>query len=442
MTGVSIWGLLILIFSAYAIVPTLITRIGLGVYKEGHTEHEIAFTFDDGPDPLYTPHLLDLLKKHGIKATFFVVGSKAEAFPELIGRMHREGHLIGIHNYKHFPNWLLSPRQVRRQLQRSVNAIEQLTGERPTYYRPPWGLLTFFDLLLRKQFQIVLWSVMVGDWSSKPGNEAIRTRLLKLIKAGSVIVLHDSGETFGADFDAPLHMLHALDEVLMDVCSKGYKCVRLDELLQLNSETAFTKLSFKKGLLITYWMQWERLFQKVFRMEQIDDSNKFLHLRIRKYQGRTLRLQDGEEIHRGDQIAELHLDNDLLLKMSLNARSPVQLAIQMLRATGQLLPKIATLFQTHPDYKNVKGLYGITIIYRGTKQLGFTVLDLPKGIFAFFTMLYLRLLLVVLHPAGKERFRNKSDVLIPKIIAMSSKELVQRYNPGTKSKLLNHGSQL
>lgn len=91
----------------YMIVPFALTRIlGWGVHSEVGAEKEIAFTFDDGPDPCYTPELLDLLKEHGIKATFFVLGKKAQQYPELIERMHREGHQIGIHNYTHTPNWI------------------------------------------------------------------------------------------------------------------------------------------------------------------------------------------------------------------------------------------------------------------------------------------------------------------------------------------------
>ncbi|KHF34701.1 Peptidoglycan-N-acetylglucosamine deacetylase [Paenibacillus sp. P1XP2] len=86
------------ISSFYAFIPGLITRIfGFRVFRRGSTEHAYALTFDDGPDPQYTPQLLDLLKKYDAKATFFVVGSHAEQNPELVKRMYDEGHLIGIH---------------------------------------------------------------------------------------------------------------------------------------------------------------------------------------------------------------------------------------------------------------------------------------------------------------------------------------------------------
>ncbi|WJH35220.1 polysaccharide deacetylase family protein [Paenibacillus sp. CC-CFT747] len=80
----------------------------MGVIRQGG-KGQIALTFDDGPDPVYTPRLLDLLKERGIRATFFVLGSKAEKHPDLIRRMHEEGHQIGIHNYTHLSNWLMTP---------------------------------------------------------------------------------------------------------------------------------------------------------------------------------------------------------------------------------------------------------------------------------------------------------------------------------------------
>ena len=99
----------------------------------------IALTFDDGPNPEYTPQLLDLLKKYGVKASFFVVGSKVKAYPDIIKRMSQEGHTIGIHHYDHISSWILSPFQLKKQLQMTEQAIMECTHEKVTFYRPPWG---------------------------------------------------------------------------------------------------------------------------------------------------------------------------------------------------------------------------------------------------------------------------------------------------------------
>jgi peptidoglycan-N-acetylglucosamine deacetylase len=213
----------------YTIIPTLIIHLLLlGIHKKSKG-HGISLTFDDGPDPVYTPQLLDLLNKYHVKATFFVLGSKAERYPELITRMHQEGHLVGVHNYLHRANALMTPWKVRIQLQHSIRTIEKIIGITPIHYRPPWGIFNIFDFLLFKRFRVVLWSLIVGDWDSKGGAQKIKKRLLSKLKKGDVIVLHDSGQTFGADIDAPSHMLQALNDFLEETSRQGYEFYRVDE---------------------------------------------------------------------------------------------------------------------------------------------------------------------------------------------------------------------
>jgi peptidoglycan/xylan/chitin deacetylase (PgdA/CDA1 family) len=215
----------------YMFIPYILSFwFGVGAFRKGSGESIVAFTFDDGPDPVYTPQLLDLLKKYGVKATFFVVGSKAKKYPKLILRMHKEGHLIGIHNYVHRSNWLMAPWTVSRNLRNSAAIVQNITGVRPCYYRPPWGLMNLFDFFLHKEFRIILWSVMVGDWRNMGTSAIIQKRLLKRIKPGDVVLLHDCGDTPGADVDAPYFMLKALKEVLKELRQRDIQFVRMDEM--------------------------------------------------------------------------------------------------------------------------------------------------------------------------------------------------------------------
>ncbi|MFB6468134.1 polysaccharide deacetylase family protein [Cytobacillus sp. Hz8] len=229
------YKMIILILSLlilYTIVPYILSfGFGFQIFRRNKSSNKIAFTFDDGPDEIYTPILLDLLKKYHIKATFFVLGSKAEKHPDLIKRMHQEGHLIGVHNYIHRSNWVMAPWSVRRQLEHCETIIKEITGVKPIYYRPPWGLMNIFDYFLRGKFKIILWSLMVGDWRSTGGSQKVKNRLLSKIKKGDIILLHDSGDTLGADSNAPINTIKALKEVLNELVSKGYSCVRIDELL-------------------------------------------------------------------------------------------------------------------------------------------------------------------------------------------------------------------
>ncbi|MEH7336187.1 polysaccharide deacetylase family protein [Neobacillus drentensis] len=227
---VKIIMIVLVLLALYWLVPYILTAgFGIGALKRKASSEKIAFTFDDGPNPIYTPQLLDLLKINKIKATFFVVGSKAEKYPELITRMHNEGHLIGMHNYVHKSNWVLAPWTLRRHLSKTASIIERITGERPIYYRPPWGLLTLLDFLLMKKYKIIHWSVMAEDWRSKGGSEKVKNRLLQNIKKGDVILLHDCGETPGADEDAPMNTIHALKDVFKELEGRGMSCVRMDE---------------------------------------------------------------------------------------------------------------------------------------------------------------------------------------------------------------------
>lgn len=223
--------IIVIIFIISFFLPYILTAgLGIGVLKRNNHTDKIAFTFDDGPNPIYTPQLLDLLKRYKIKATFFVLGSKAEKYPDLIARIHEEGHLIGIHNYVHRSNWGMTPWGIRRQLNKTAAIIEEITGVRPYYYRPPWGLLNLFDFLLMKQYKVVHWSVMAEDWRSKGGSEKVKTKLLRNIKPGGVILLHDCGETWGADEDAPMNTINALKTVLKELTNRGIACVRIDEM--------------------------------------------------------------------------------------------------------------------------------------------------------------------------------------------------------------------
>jgi peptidoglycan/xylan/chitin deacetylase (PgdA/CDA1 family) len=426
-----LWGIVIFL-AIYMFIPWLITRIwGIGVFKRGKVRREIAFTFDDGPDPIYTPQLLDMLKKHNVKATFFVLGSKAEQYPQIIKRIHEEGHLIGIHNYVHASNWLMTPWAVKnKQIKRSADIVETITGTRPNYYRPPWGILNLWGFFLKFEYHLVFWSVMAYDWRSQVDKNKMKNNLLHSITDGSVILLHDSGDTFGAVRDAPHYMLQALDDVLEEVKLRNFQCVRIDEMihfLERNTQVQLI-LSRPKQLLVFSWMLWEQLFIKIFHIVAIDRDNPLLKVRIREYTGnQIITMEDGEQIRKGDRIVELHFDNRILFQLSIDAPNQMHLAIQIIRKTEQLMPQINKLIQNDPLFHDVKGLYGISLIHRGTKKLGFSVIDLPKGAFSFLTQCYLRLLMYVLHPQGKKRLQSKPELLVPKIIAISKKELMNRY---------------
>ena len=161
---------------------------------------ELALTFDDGPNPVWTPRLLDTLGQHGVKATFFLVGSYAQREPVLVRRIVDEGHLVGNHSWSH-PNLAITGgKRVREELFRTSEALEQITGRPVRYFRPPFGARR--PLLLRVARELgmtpVMWNAMTDDWK-EPSDERIAGRLVEKIDraagrglAGN-IVLHDGG---------------------------------------------------------------------------------------------------------------------------------------------------------------------------------------------------------------------------------------------------------
>lgn len=214
----------------YAILPTIIIRGNGWRITKRINEAAIAITFDDGPNPEYTPLLLDLLKKYGVKASFFVVGSKVKAYPDIIKRMSQEGHTIGIHHYDHISSWIVSPFQLNKQLQMTEQAIQECTNERVRFYRPPWGHFNIFSLLLSKRYKVIMWSHIFGDWKVAKGKNGLLNQLLQTTEAGSVLLLHDCGDTWGADRLAPSYMLKSLEIYLQENVNKGTKFITLKEV--------------------------------------------------------------------------------------------------------------------------------------------------------------------------------------------------------------------
>ncbi|MBT2690942.1 polysaccharide deacetylase family protein [Bacillus sp. ISL-47] len=217
-----------IIFILYGILPTVIIRkLNWGIVKEIAEPNAIALTFDDGPDPSYTARLLDVLKKHHVKATFFVVGEKAAQRPELLKRMHAEGHAIGIHHYRHISSWILGPVSLKKQLIRTKQIIEQTVNAEVILYRPPWGHFNLFSLWIARNYEIIMWTGIFKDWKVKHIQENFSEILTEASKPGRIFLLHDSGKTLGADAGAPEYMIRHLDDYLQQAAEKGIRFVSL-----------------------------------------------------------------------------------------------------------------------------------------------------------------------------------------------------------------------
>lgn len=215
---------------AYGMGATaLIRSTGYRVMKRLPERRGIALTFDDGPNPVYTMQLLDLLKRHQIKATFFVVGQHVRDYPEVVERMHKEGHQIGIHHDNHTYSWLLTPSMLSQEIKETHRAILNITGESPKAYRPPWGFMNAATLFVTRPYQIVLWSHVFTDWKINSCEQGLLEGLRNVPADGSIILLHDDGTNRGADDRAPAHMLDKLSIYLDEAVGKGIEFVSINK---------------------------------------------------------------------------------------------------------------------------------------------------------------------------------------------------------------------
>ncbi|MHA6485071.1 polysaccharide deacetylase family protein [Paenibacillus sp. strain BS8-2] len=422
MENLFLWGFYVMTF--YAFLPGLISRtFGFRVFKKGQAEKEIALTFDDGPDPKYTPLVLDLLARYGAKATFFVVGSHAEHQQDLLRRMEKEGHTIGIHNYVHKSNWVMRPSTVKRQIDKTNDIIEQATGKRSVYYRPPWGIVNLFDYSNLGYLHIILWSALFGDWRMRLGADELKKRMLKKLRPGEVLLLHDCGRTLGADVDAPSNMLIALEAYLKEAKRQEYEFVGIDRMIKLTDMKRAQHRSIFKRFIIGGWLLWERAFHAAFRLKVVGESETpAFHYRVTKYTGESVTFANGESIAKGDAVAELHFDNKLLSSIALTSKSPLATGLRLIREVEHALPSLANQLAVDAQAQGIKAVYGVTMIHRGADRLGFEIFQLPDGWFRRSTQIYLNVLMKVLtnskqYKAGRIK-AAKTNTVSPRMLFM------------------------
>ncbi|VVM06522.1 Peptidoglycan-N-acetylmuramic acid deacetylase PdaC [Methylacidimicrobium cyclopophantes] len=152
----------------------------------------LAVTFDDGPTPGVTEKVLAALRERQLSATFFMIGQRVAAAPSLARRVREEGHEIGNHSYTHPQLGRLLAQQVQEQLQRTQVTIEQATGFRPSWMRPPYGSFrpAQASIAAQESLGVVFWSVDTRDWA-RPGTERILETVLTQSRPGSIVLMHD-----------------------------------------------------------------------------------------------------------------------------------------------------------------------------------------------------------------------------------------------------------
>lgn len=188
------------------------------LYRRETQEKVLYLTFDAGFENGNTAPILDALKKHGVKATFFLVGNFLETEPDLVGRMAAEGHTIGNHTYSHPDMSQISTEDAfRQELEKNESLYRSITGEEmPKLYRPPQGKYCESNLKMAQElgYHTVFWSLAYVDWyqDDQPTKEEAFAKLLPRVHPGAVVLLHSTSSTNGA----------ILDELLSQWESLGY----------------------------------------------------------------------------------------------------------------------------------------------------------------------------------------------------------------------------
>ena len=192
-------------------------------------EKKVALTFDDGPDDIYTPKILDVLDEHDIPATFFYMGEHIDNHQEVVERTIEEDHIIANHSETHPELTKISDLEVYEEIKQPEISMEELTGHRTRLFRPPYGLISqkIIEQLKEIDYQIIQWSVDSLDWLDKDVDQ-ILINTIPDISEGAIILFHSAGgnQSFQPTVDA-------LPELIFTLEVQGYEFVTIDELLEI-----------------------------------------------------------------------------------------------------------------------------------------------------------------------------------------------------------------
>lgn len=326
-----ILGLILLL---YGVSDLLFRFLGLGAYAHASRRTpKVALTFDDGPSER-TEALLELLRRHGAKATFFLTGEKARARPDLVEALRREGHQVEDHGEWHQAWKLLLPWLEWEHMRRNPGR----------YYRPPHGLHTPFTRLFARLLgkRIALWDLESKDWLDLPP-EALAERLLYYLRPGSVVLLHDG----------PERTLRILELALPRMLALGYRPVTLDDL----SPVLLTpRLALIRGM-----QGFEERYNQRHGVRRAG-LGPFDLFRVER---KPFPGPDLPGMPRGTPAMELHLESPRVMELT---------PWETIRQVRESLKKVAALVAEDPE---VRLVYGYSYLAQGARLFGFRTAPLP-----------------------------------------------------------------
>lgn len=383
-------------------------RANLGLLRAGpQTRRVVALTFDDGPDPRSTPAVLDALGTEGAHATFFVLAAQAEAHPDLIARMLREGHEVQAHAVKHRHAWLRTPwgawRDPGDAAARIGAVIRQVGGTQPvTLHRPPHGAYSLFTRLGQQAAGLTgaHWSLEGQDWRAGQTPDGLRAHLRRALQPGAVIVLHDAGP--GARVTVP-----ALPGVLADLKARGYAATSLARLEGLRAEGPDDLPPRLMGTL-------DRLIDRMTRTEPAGGlKDSILRVSPTRFPGPDLTLRGsipGGSLRAGVPAAEYHANNALMSQLG---------PIRTVRVARQDFRRVAADLQRRPELRGAQAVYCQSAVTPILERLGFETHDLPPA-----TGRRLRVWANVLRRAYGARATTQA----PKLSVLSREDFLRLYD--------------
>lgn len=189
-------------------------------------KNQVALTFDDGPNPEYTPQILAVLDKYHVKATFFMVGDMTQQYPNVVREVADQGHEVADHSMTHPEAPKVDSQRLRQEVQGTAQLLERISGKKIKYFRPPYGYFdaAYFQACRDNNMNVVLWSIVPRDWEQPPA-EVIAQRVATEIRPGAIVLLHDGGGD-------RRQTVKALPLIIEAIQAKGLQAVTLSQLLE------------------------------------------------------------------------------------------------------------------------------------------------------------------------------------------------------------------
>jgi peptidoglycan/xylan/chitin deacetylase (PgdA/CDA1 family) len=218
-----------IVYAGYSAMAPASQLYGRTLVRSTNTR-QLALTFDDGPNDPYTLRLLEVLARHDVRATFFMIGRYVQQRPQIARAVAEAGHALGNHTFTH-PNLIFcSEMQTRIQLAECNRAIEDAVGQTPRLFRPPFGGRRPSTLKIAHEVGLapVMWNVTGWDWDAH-SSEAVERKVAKQIRGGDIVLLHDgSHRQLGLDRS---HTVAATDQLVGRYKAEGYEFVTIPEML-------------------------------------------------------------------------------------------------------------------------------------------------------------------------------------------------------------------